>query len=320
MANIKNLANCANPESIFNVGTPLCDLKRRKLRGIIFLDKGVTFSLDELSTVATFIAAVKAATVAPRGQRAYPVWDITNFEDNTGEPTTGGVGNLSTATIVTGDAVPAFSFGYNGAEIRHKRLAGLAGASLDVLFVDDQWAVFGTEKGPELGGYDVLETYVNAAKFIVSDAVNQYSFRISLSSIAQYRDLSMFVLANAGISSAVGLININNELDGPFATATFTIVPTADGGTNLQEVYGATLASAPLWRARRADTNANVVVSTVVQNVAKRGYDITIAAGDFAALAVGAGLKVNEAIASALSAAGIAPYEGVEVTIVKTAP
>jgi hypothetical protein len=32
MADILNLANCANPDSVFNTGIPLCDLKRKFFR------------------------------------------------------------------------------------------------------------------------------------------------------------------------------------------------------------------------------------------------------------------------------------------------
>lgn len=157
MADIMGLANCASPDSVFNVGIPPCDLSKKKMKGVIFMDQGVAFTPSDLASVAAFIGAIKAKTYAPRGQRVYPIWDILNFEDNTGDPSTGGIGNLSTATIVVSDAIPSFSFGYNGSEARHKRMAAMSSASLDVMFVDEGWAVYGTREGDNFAGFTVLD-------------------------------------------------------------------------------------------------------------------------------------------------------------------
>jgi hypothetical protein len=133
MADILNLANCASPDSVFNVGVPPCDLSKKKMKGVIFADSGVSFSGSEIASVAAFIAAVKTKSTAARGGRVYPIWDILNFEDNTGDPSTGSIGNLSTATIITQDAVPSFSFGYNGTEARHRRMAAMTSLPFTVL-------------------------------------------------------------------------------------------------------------------------------------------------------------------------------------------
>jgi hypothetical protein len=317
--NIRNLPNCANPDTIFNVGKPLCDITKKKLKGVIFTDKGVEFTPADTASIATFIAALRTRTTAPRGQRVYPIFDINNFEDNTGDPTTGGVGNLTTATIVTSDAVPAFSFGYSGGEIRHKRLSELSGASLDVFFLDTAYTLYGTENGANIKGYNVLQAYADTSKFIVSDAVNQYRFRITLADISEYRENSAFIVTNSGIMSLQGLVNINNVLAAPFTTGTFTIQPIADGGTNLQQLYGVTFASAGLWSAKLAD-GTPVTISSVANNVGQTGYDITIAGAAFTALSVGDTLRINQAAATALAAAGIKPYEGMEAIITKVAP
>jgi len=59
MATILNVANCASPDSVFNVGLPPCDLAKKKIKGLIFADKAVRFSASDTSSVAAFIAAVK---------------------------------------------------------------------------------------------------------------------------------------------------------------------------------------------------------------------------------------------------------------------
>jgi hypothetical protein len=163
--NILNLANCASPDSVFNVGIPLCDLAKKKIRAVLFADSGVSFTGAEIASVQAFINAVKTKTTAARGGRVYPIWDLLNFEDSTGDPSTGGVGNLSTATIITNDAVPVFRFGYGGTEARHKRMSAMTGASLDIFLIDEQYAVYGRDNGNNgFSGYSVCFRHIHTPR------------------------------------------------------------------------------------------------------------------------------------------------------------
>ena len=314
---IRNLANCANPDSVFNVGKPLCDLKKKKMKGVILMDAGVVFTGADIASVAAFIAAVKSKTTAPRGGRVYPIWDVTNFEDNTGDPATGGVGNLSTATIVTSDAIPAFRFGYDGSEARHKRIAAMAGASLEVMFVDDQFAVYGTDKANGIGGFSVLQAYADTSKFIVADAVNQYSFRLTLGSINEYRDQSSYVVTNAGILAAVGLINVEMK-EVSHASNVYQVAVIADGGTNMEELHGAALAGLT-FTARNLETGAAIPVTSVSRNAALHALTMTLDTTAFGAMAVGDRFEISGPDSSALAAAGVKPFEIITSTFVKTA-
>jgi hypothetical protein len=315
MANIMDTANCASPDSVFNAGVPLCDLAKGKFKGVILMDRGVVFTPAECASVATFIAAVKTKTTAARGGRVYPIWDINNFEDNTGDPSTGGIGNLSTATIVTSDAVPTFRLGYNGSEARLKRMALMAGASLDALFVDDKFAVYGTAKGDDLGGYSVLQAYHDTSKFIVADAVNQYSFRLTLGSIAEYRDLSRYVVTNSGIIAAVALINVQmKELS--HASNVYKIKMIADGGTDLEPIHGAAIAGLT-FTARNVQTGAAFTVTSVADDTALDALTVTLDSTAYTALASGDKVEILGPTAAALAAAGVKPFEFISVIITK---
>ncbi len=313
MANIMDLANCASPDSIFNAGVPLCDLAKGKMKGVIFLDKGVTFTPSDCSSVVSFIAALKAKTIAARGSRAYPVWDILNFEDNTGDPTTGSIGNLSTGNIVTSDAIPAFRFGYNGSETRHRRMALMAGSSLDVMFLDDKFAVYGTAKGDNFGGYSILQAYADTSKFIVADAVNQYSFRISLGSISEYRDSSRFVVTNTGILAAVSLINVELKLQSSAANVhDFLII--ADGGTDLGPLYGTDI-DGLTFTAVNLETGDSVTVTSVAY--AGGELTITLDSTQWTALNSGDRVQINGPSATDLSGVDVKPFEIVPVIVTK---
>lgn len=315
MADILNLANCASKSSVFNVGVPLCDLKKSKMKGIIFADKGVTFTGAEIASVAAFIAAVKTKTTAARGSRVYPIWDILNFEDNTGDPSTGSVGNLSTATIITQDASPAFRFGYNGTEARHQRLAAIVGSSLDVFFVDDQFAVYGTDKSGAFGGYSVLQGYPDTSKFVVADSVNQYSFRVTLGSITEYRDQSRYVVCNSGLLGAVGLINVEMKQSG-LAANVVSVQPIADGGTNIEPLHGVALA-ALAFTAVNLVTGAAFVITGAANNAGTKAIDITMDNAAWTALNSGDQIEISGPTSAAMAAAGIKPFEIVPFIVTK---
>lgn len=313
---ILGLANCASPDSVFNTGVPPCDLSKKKMKGVIFADRGKTFTGADVASTNAFIQAVKDATTADRGGRVYPIWDILNFEDNTGDPSTGSIGNLSTATIVTQDAIPSFRFGYNGSETRSKRMAAMSGASLDVFFVDEQFAVYGTEVTPGVfGGFSILQAYADTSKFIVADAVNQYSFRITLGSIVQYRDQSLYVVANAGILGAVALVDVGLRYVSN-ATNVYKISVIADGGTNLEPLYGTDL-DGLTWTAVNLQTGAAFTITSVADDAVNKVLTFTLDSTMYTALASGDRIQLNGPSADDLAGAGITPYDIVPMIITK---
>lgn len=316
---ILNLANCANPDSVFNTGIPLCDLAKGKIKGVLLLDKGVYFTPAERASATAFLAAVKAKTVAARGQRVYPVFDINNFEDNTGDPTTGGVGNLSTATIIVSDAVPTFRFGYNGSEARHKRMALMNGASLDIMFIDDKYAVYGTQDGDNLKGFSVLQAYTDTSKFIVADAINQYSFRITLGSIVEYREQSAYVVTNNGLIALQGLIDVQlaylSNVDN-----VVKVQPIADGGTNLSENDTTNAAIAgETFTAINLETSAAFTVTSSAADNTLDAVTVTLDSTAWAALSAGDRVQINPPSTSNLFDAGVKPYEFLPVIVTKAA-
>lgn len=306
------------PDSLsltFGAKSP-CDLKKKKMKGVIFADRGVTFSGAAVASAAAFIAEVKTKTTAARGSRVYPIWDLLNFEDNTGDPATGGIGNLTTATITTSDAVPAFRFGYNGTEMRHTRMSAMASATLDVFFVDEGFAVYGTLKSEGVfGGFNVLQAYGDVTKFVVADAINQYSFRITLGDVTEYRDKSTYVVTNSGITAAVGLVNVVlSKLSN--ASNVYKIQAIADGGTNLEPLNGAAIAGLT-WTATNLQTGAAFTITSVADDTALDAFTVTLDSTAYTALASGDKVQINGPSAADLSGAGVKPYEMIPVIITK---
>jgi hypothetical protein len=316
MASILNVPDCASVDTVFNTGRPLCDfIKGIPKKGVILLDRGATFDTDALASVTAFLAELQTKTTAARGDRAYPIWDIDNFEEEVPDPTTGAVGNMTTEQIFVSDPLPAFRVGYGGGELQHARIGAMSGGSYDFMIVDDNYTVYGTRTADGgMKGWSTSQIFVYPSKFRVADAVNQYSFRIQLSSIAEYRENIAAVKANSTILEAYGLISVPlSELSN--ASNVYKIQAIADGGTNLEPIYGADI-SALTWTAEYADGSAFTVTS-VADDAALDAYTVTLDSTAYTALASGATVTIKGPTAAALAAAGVAPYEFIDVIVTK---
>lgn len=315
--NLMNAANCASVDTLFNTGVPPCDIKRQKIRGIIFLDKGVYFTPADMASPAAFIAALKTKTTAPRGQRAYPMFNLLNFADGTGEPATGAIGNLTTAVINVNEATPVFTFGYDGSEAYHKRMAAMASSQLDMMLVDGGWGVFGcSTDSVNFKGYSTQQLYPYIPKFIVADAVDQYHFKATLGSITEYRDQSAYFIGNSGLSAAQGLINFQlSELSK--VTNVYKIQAFADGGTSMGPLYGALLAGLTFTAKDLDNNNASMTITSIAYDATLDALTVTFDSTAWTALTSGHRIQLSPPLAAALAAAGIKPYEGYPVIITK---
>lgn len=315
MADIINLPSCATAETEFNTGTPLCDLKKKKIIGVIFADSGVFFTAAHRASASAFLTELGVKCTAARGLRCYPMWNIRNFEDQTGEPTKGGVGNLSTSQVTVADGIPAFQFGYNSGELQHAILAKVESGSYDVFLVDEAFTVYGTRSGDNMVGFSTEQIYVNPSKFPVADFVNQYSFSITFSSMIEYKSQSAFVVTNSGITAKVGLINVPLSVLSS-ASNVHKIQAIAVGGTNLQPLYG-TAISALTWTATNEQTGAAFTVTGVADNPTDDAYNVTLDSTAWAALASGDKVRIKGPLPAALAGASVSPFEMISVVVTK---
>jgi len=317
MASVYNIPDCASPESLFNTGKPLCDvIKGIPKKGVIILDKGTTFSAANGASAAAFIAALKTKTTAARGGRVYPIWDINNFEEDTPDPTTGGLGNMTTEQIFISDPIPSFRIGYGGGELQHKRLSLMSGGSYDIMIVDDSFNVYGTATADGgMKGFSVSQLFVYPSKFRVADGVNQYSFRVQLADISEYRENSSMIKTNSTLLTAYGLITVQLAELSKSANVV-KVLAVADGGTNLEPVYG-TAISGLTWTAKYVSDGTAFTVTSVADNTTDDAYNVTLDSTLWAALASGDQVQIYGPTAAALAGASVAPYEMVSVIVTK---
>lgn len=315
MADILNLPNCATLDTEFNTGIPLCDLIKKKIIGVIFADSGVYFSAAHRASVSAFLAEFTTKTTAARGSRIYPLWDTRNYDDQTGEPTKGGVGNLTTSQIITADGIPAFRIGYNGGEIQHQILANIESGQYDLFLVDEGYTIYGTKDGTNLRGFSTEQIYVNASKFQVTDRVNQYSFDVTMASMIEYKQRSGFVVTNSTITSKVGLINIKLSEFSLVSNVLKALMIEA-GGTNLEPLYGDIL-DGLTWTAKKDSDGSAFTVTSVAKDDTNDAMTVTFDSTMWTALASGATVTLYGPTPAAMKAAAVAPFEFVPYVVTK---
>lgn len=317
MASILNVPDCAAVESLFNSGKPLCDfIKGIPKKGVLLLDKGTSFSASDLASAASTIAAIKAKTYAARGGRVYPLWDINNIEEDTPDPTTGGLGNMTTEQIYISDPIPSFRIGYGGGELQHKRVSLMSGGSYDFMIVDDNFNLYGTTTADGgMKGWSSSQIFVYPSKFRVADGVNQYSFRVQLADISEYRENLAVVKLNSTVLTAYGLVTVPLAVLSQSSNV-IRVLAVADGGTNLEPLYG-TAISGLTWTAKNTATGGAFTVTSVADNTSDDAYNVTLDSTAWAALASGDKVTIYGPIASALAGASVAPYEMISVEVTK---
>lgn len=306
-----NIPNCGGATSTFNIGVPLCDVIRDIPYGLIFLDSGVTFNEAETTTVAAFVTAVKTATKAARGSRAYPMWDLKNFEDKSKEATKGTLGNLSNTEIQLVDGIPSFSFTHRKGDLFHKLLVKAETANLKVMIVDKKYVVYGTvTSGGELTGYTMAEFKAGLPKFQTPGAASSYPFDITLESITEYKENLGFMQADSTLVGAAGLRDV--VLSASVAGSVLSVGLVATGGTNIATLFATELLQTAAWSVVKTVGGGTPTISPAYNSTTGK-IDITLSGATWTGAVTNDAFTVNLVAAATLAGLG-SPIDGYEST------
>ena len=313
MADILNVANCGGATSTLNTGTPLCDVIRDIPYGLILLDAGVEFDASDRASIAAFVAALDTATRAARGSRAYPIWDLTNFEDQSKEPVKGTVGNLSNSDIQLVDAIPAFAFQHRKGDFFHQLLAKAEAGGFVLLIVDKKYAVYGTKtSGGNFTGFTLAEFKAQLPKFQTPQAASNYPFSVVLNSIAEYKENLAIIQADATLVNISGNRDVVLSIHTAVSGSTLKVALTGIGGKNIAELFSTEFAQAGAWSVKKVADGSAVTVSPAYDSTNKV-FTLTLSGAAWTGGATGDDYTVDLATAAAL--AGLAsPIDGYEST------
>jgi hypothetical protein len=310
LADILNVASCGGATSTFNSGPPLCDVIRDIPLGLILLDSGLEFDSSDRASIAAMVTALDTATRASRGSRAYPIWDLTNFEDQSKEPTKAAIGNLSISEIQLVDAIPAFAFQHRKGDFFHQQLQKAEGGGYVVLIVDKQYRLYGTKtSGGNMTGFSIAEFKTQLPKFQTPQNPSNYPFSLILNSITEYKEN----LAIIQLDSSV--VNISGNRDvylSKFSAASnvVKVILKGTGGKNLAELFSTELGQAAAWVVTNVVAGTTATVSAAYDSTNKV-MALTLSGTPWTGASSGDDFTVDLVSAAALAALS-SPIDGYE--------
>lgn len=309
MADIFNLPNCGGSTSTLNTGFPLCDVIRKAPKALFLLDAGVEFTSANAATIASFVAAFKAATRAARGSRVFPILSLTDFADNSKAPTKASLGNLSIQEITMQQGIPAFTFKHRKGDLYHQQLTAAQNANVTLMILDDAYVLYGTKTaGGNMTGFSLAEFYVELAKFATAANPSEYPFSVVLNSITEYKENLLFLQLDATVLNVSG----NRDITLTVATQAANIANISvigRGGKNLGDLYPVELAAIAAWTLVNTQTSAAVTITSVTYNSTLKQYVFTADSTAYTALTSGQKFTVNLVNPAPLSALGVDGFE-----------
>lgn len=260
MADILNLPNLGGTTNTLNTGFPLGDIIRDIPLGMFLLDAGKELNSGDRASIVAAVAALKTASRAARGARAYPIWSLTDFQDNTKAPTKAQIGNLAIQELQLVDAIPAFEFQHRKGDLFHQLLLRAEAGGFTILLVDKKYVLYGTKTaGGNFTGYTFDEFKAQLPKFQTPQAPSHYPFSIVFSSITEWKENFAFLQLDSTIA---GISGIRDVVLSQFSMVTnvLKVKLVASGGKNFATMFSTELTQATAWVVKDA-TGASVTVS-----------------------------------------------------------
>jgi hypothetical protein len=307
--NILGQVNCGGTTSTFNSGLPLCDVVRKQPKGLLLIDSGVEFTPAQATSKAVLIAAIKTATRAARGSRVYPIFDLTDFQDKTKEPTKATVGPLSTAEVVVTDAIPAFDAAHYKGDLFHQQLVAAQNSNLKVIIIDSAYNMYATTlPSGNITGFSLNEFYAALPKFATASETAKYPFSLALASLTEIKENLSITALDSSVLGITGNRDITLAKVSQAANI-INISVTGRGGKNIGDLYAVELAVGAAWSIKNTQTGAVVTVTNVTYDTVNGYYVVTADSVAYAALTTTQKFDVNLVSAAALSALAVDGYE-----------
>lgn len=311
MSTILNAFNCI--VSGGNTGVSTCAIDIKRIKGAILLPSGFSFTPTNLSSEATFLSALQAATLAAKGSRAYPIHDFEEISDNTEKPVIQTLGYGGKAVVREGYYDWTFQI-IKGGFCLAKALRKFNNQNVDVLFIDDNDLLFG-KKDSAGNLYGIPQAYVYQAPFKVNDGSKTSIYNQQFVFKPDFVDSIGFVQLNAGdFDTVVGLQDVVLQSGGArAANVSLVKAVTSCGGVDIHSLYASQLAAANMWVATDSVSGNNLTITSVADNTNIGGWTITVDTSDPDYNAAHP-VVISMAVPSVLNAAGVLAIESNSLT------
>lgn len=317
MADILNVANSGGATSTLNTGTPLADIIRDIPYGIFLLDAGLEFDSSDRASIAAMVTALKTATRAARGRRVYPIWSLTNFEDQTKEATKAAIGNLSIQEIQLVDAIPAFAFQHRKGDLFHQLLLQAELGGFTICLLDKKYVLYGTKtSNGNFTGYTFDEFKTQLPKFQTPQAPSNYPFSIVFSSITEWKENFAFIQLDSTVASITGNRDVTLTLE-TLASNVAKVSLKGVGGKDIGDLFKTELADITGWVCTKQSDGSAFTLTSVAWDAANKRFNVTLDSTAFSGLSTGDKLNLNlETPANLLANVSVDGYESTGAVVV----
>lgn len=301
-----------------NAGAPKCDKRRGIPRYLIIGDK--QFVANDWATIATFKAALKAATLQARGTSGklivLPI--AADVQNKTPANKTGTLNQGFTETLLEG--FPAFDLGVQISNRHAQILRPLNGQDVFVFVVDDALNVWGTYTATPTWRGESAKLFIDGDNFTDGQNSKVCTINLSFTNVIEFKMSSRYFTVDFSVGDYGSLKDVALTL----VSATTNVqnitgkITTGKVGL-LLDVYAdfsTGMANAARWTCINNQTGAAFTITSVATNSA--GYwVVTLDSTAFTALSSGDSLTLGWAAPSVLDAAGVTGVEGVSIIITK---
>ena len=287
----------------------------------ILLTNGKTFSEGDMASSDSFKTALTAAMLLPSGDpnKVYCFPVIREVDDNTEEPETGTL--QDGYNEVLSEKAPQYTIRTTGSYCQAQAMAAFNGWSDKAFIIDINKRLFyvrTTSGGAQ--GWSVGSLYTDPPRWGGGGAIATTSTRLSLGSLDEFKGDVGMLQVDFNPTKLVNLQDVKlSEVDAA-SGYTFSVGgKTKCSNANIYSTYKTLLGVAGAWKAKLADTGADVSIDTVATDDAHQGWDITLA--NSPSISTGQKIIINLAPPATLAGLGtpVTGIEGIEVIVEKPA-
>ena len=309
-------SNCAN--SGVNTGSILCDKSKANAR------QHFIGGLQITSTTTTLQADLKAASLLPKSNTS-KLYPLPIIQDATSKKDANKEGNLNYGfkiTLIEGK--PAYEYKVFGGTSLVKQLRKLNNKTVRVFELDDDNALWGTEIGTKIVGYQAKLFFDGQLLGDAQKAENGViTFQLSILDNAEYFDKAKyFDVTSVDMTQIKALNDVQIVTTAATVANVFKLtgkITTAQAGVslNVHDTYPTELSAAGLWVSYSGAANTTIPITSVANDVTNGGYTVTLDSATYTALASGTSVSIGLAAPSVLDAADVVDTESVVYTFLK---
>ncbi len=302
---------CAS--SYGNVGFGDCFFDPAKIKGAIQVPSTFQIALSDLPSLQTFLQDKLGAAI---GIRIFPYNNFETITDSTEDPTFNTTDYGFKYKVKNGFYDWTFRY-FLGGVMLQQEIQKNGGPGKYFLFYDENGVIMGYKTNGVLKGIPTLFEPLPWKPNTGAEAA-QYLLRFIFDPIyINYGNLGYIKQTSFNVRDLMGLQEVEGQLFSLASNVAKVQLLSKIGGINLEPVYGASLASASLYAARKRSDGTVITITSVADDPTDDAYTFTFNSGTVSGMDPTDAILLTGAAASVWDGAGVPGYEMHEDVVIE---